>query len=291
MGVASYCDYPGSDGHLADGRLVAVDVDRRRVVATFDPVPGDGNLGGIWGWGGVSVEPGGRALYTGVGNSHVFDPTCNCYVDTSWYGDAMVKLTPGLRVVSWNRPKEFTSEGDFDFGSAPLLFRPPGCPPLAAGNGKIGWLYVWNRNKLARGPRFATALGDGRAPFIGQPAYSRRLRMIFDSATRVFRDGRKIGDGVVAYSIDKRCRFHLRWLTTVGVGAEPPPLVVGDVVVAAGGDRGGFSALNARNGKYLWRMATTNATISPVIAAGGLILAGDYGGTLRAFAPGGKRLR
>src|SRR6266540_3643688 len=95
--------------------------------------PGEGNLGGIWGWGGVSVDRCGRALYTGVGNSYFHDPACDCYSDTAAYGNSMIKLTPTLRVLDWNRPKPHLSTGDYDFGSAPMLFQPRGCPHLAAG--------------------------------------------------------------------------------------------------------------------------------------------------------------
>jgi outer membrane protein assembly factor BamB len=283
--VASYCDVPGSDGHLANGRLVAVDVQRRETVAIFDPVRGDGNLGGIWGWGGVSVDPTGRKLFTGTGNSHVWDATCSCYVDTAGLADAMVELTPGLRVIAWNRPKPYTPTGDFDFGSTPLLFRPSGCPPLLAGNSKLGWLQVWNRNRLARGPIYHVQVSDGIAPFVGAPSYSSRLHMIFESHATLVQDDKKVGDGIAAFSVNAQCRFHRRWITSIGVGEEPAPVVIGNVLFAAGGDAGGFAALDARTGKSLWRLATVDATISPPIAAGGLILAGDYGGTLHAFAP------
>lgn len=285
VGVGSYCDVPGSDGHLANGRLVGINVDRHRVSATFDPVPGDQNLGGIWGWGGVSADTNGKALFTGIGNSQVLSPSCDCDVDTAGYGDAMVALTPGLRPIASNRPKPVLATGDYDLGTAPLLFQPPGCPPLAAGNGKIGWLFVWNRRHLAHGTRFRVALGDGIASFVGQPSYSPSLHTIFESHVLLKRSGKKIGDGIAAYTVDAHCRFHRKWLTSVGVGEEPPPLVAGGVVFAPGGDRGGFTALDARTGKSLWRLKTINATISPPIAAGGFIFAGDYGGTLRAFAP------
>jgi outer membrane protein assembly factor BamB len=69
----------------------------------------------------------------------------------------------------------------------------------------------------------------------------------------------------------------------VGVGSEPPPLVVGDVVLAAGGDGGGYTALAARTGRVLWRFKTAAATLAPVIAASGRVFAADYGGVARAF--------
>lgn len=283
--VASYCDLPGSDGVMPNGRLVGVDVVKAAVAETFDPVPGEGNLGGIWGWGGVSIDSTRKRLFTGVGNSYVYDASCSCYTDTAGLGDAMVKLTPQLRVVGWDRPMHYPGTGDYDLGTAPLLFQPPGCPPLLAGNSKLGWMYVWNRTHLKSGLRFSAGVSDGLAAFVGQPSYSPSLNMIFESHATITRKKQKVGDGITAFSIDRRCRFHRRWTTSIGLGEEPPPLVLGDVVFDAGGDRGGFVALAARTGKFLWRLKTPRATISPPIAAGGRIFAGDYGGTLRAFAP------
>ena len=283
-GVASYCDVPGSDGHLANGRLVAVDAQQARVKATFDPVPGDGNMGGIWGWGGVSVDPAGKTLWTGVGNSYVWDAACSCITENAGYGNSMVKLTPDLRVLGSYRPKDLPDKLDLDFGSAPLLFQPSGCKPYAAGNDKNGWMYIWNRTRLKHGPRQSFGLGDGIAAFVGQPSYSPSLRMIFASHVFDRRGGKKIGDGIQGFTINRHCGVARRWLTTVGEGQMPPPLVLGDVVFAAGGEAGGYTALDGRTGKPLWRFATPAATLAPSIAAGTQIFAGDFGGTLRAFA-------
>lgn len=85
---------------------------------------------------------------------------------------------------------------------------------------------------------------------------------------------KKVGDGIVAFAIDSHCGFHRRWTTSIGLDEEPPPLVLGDVVFDAGGDRG-FVALAVSTGKFLWRLKTPRATISPPIAAGGRIFAGD----------------
>jgi outer membrane protein assembly factor BamB len=287
--VASYCDGPDAMGIPAEGRLVGVDVTRAAEVAHFDPVQGHGNLGGIWGWGGVSVDPKGQTLFTGVGNSTVYDPRCGCEIDTAGYGDSIVKLTPSLRPLGWNRPKPYLSTGDYDFGASPLLIRPEGCPPLAAANSKLGVMYVWNRDLLKNGPIFRKALGDGLAPFVGQPSYSPPLRMLFESHVLVTSGGKKAGDAVAAFSVESKCKFRLQWRTVVGVGSEPPPLVVGDVVVAAGGDGGGYTALEARSGRVLWRFKTSAATLAPVIAAGGRVFAADYGGVARAFVIGARR--
>jgi outer membrane protein assembly factor BamB len=285
--IASYCDGPGSDGHRTNGRLVAVDVDRAAQSAVFDPVPGDENLGSMWGWGGVSVDPKGQSLYVGVGNSYVLDPSCNCYVDDEGYGDAMVKLTPGLRVVDWDRPPTVPNTGDSDFGSAPLLFQPPGCPPLAAANNKIGRMYVWNRDQVGKGTRVNLLLGGGPG-FVGQPSYSAELRMLFEGHVAISHDGRQIGDGVGAFTIDSRCRFRYVWKRRVGYGNEPPPMIIGQVVFTPGGDAGGYTLLAARTGRVLWRFPTPNSTYAPAIAAGGRIFAGEMDGTVHAFVPGPK---
>jgi outer membrane protein assembly factor BamB len=285
--VSSYCDQPGPGDVAAEGRLVAIDVGDRTESALFDPVPGYGNLGGIWGWGGVSIAPSGTALYVGVGNSYVRDSVCGCYVETVGYGDALVELTPSLEPLAANRPQEVGGTppgGDIDFGAAPSLFDPPECPPLAAANNKLGILYIWNRDALAQGPLLSIPLGDGVAPFVGQPAYSPRLHMLFDAESVVRQGSDKLGDGIAALGIESGCRFGVRWTTNVGSGNQPPPIVVGDVVVAAGGDPGGYVALNARTGAIVWRYSTDGAaTMAPVIAVADGLFAADAKGVVRKF--------
>jgi outer membrane protein assembly factor BamB len=199
-----------------------------------------------------------------------------------------VELTPSLQPLAASRPQEIEGTppgGDIDFGAAPSLFDPPGCPPLAAANNKLGILYVWNRDALAQGPLFSIPLGDAVAPFVGQPAYSPRLHVLYDAESVVRQGSDKLGDGIAALGIESGCRFGLRWTTPVGSGNQPPPIVVGDVVVAAGGDPGGYVALNARTGAIVWRFSTDGApTMAPVIAVADGIFAGDAHGVVRKFA-------
>jgi outer membrane protein assembly factor BamB len=284
VGVASYCDQPDQDNLFAEGRLVSIDLDDPADQVTFDPVPGFGNGGGIWSWGGVSVEPNGTALYTGVGNSYVLDPSCDCYVDTAGHGEQMLKLTPDLQVASSNRPSDLQDTGDDDFGSSPVLFQPPGCGPLAAANNKLGRLYIWNRNQLERGPIVTFGLGDGLAAFVGAPSYSPELHTLFEGHTTVTENGEQVGEGVQAITVDAQCHFHLDWLTRTGDGNEPPPLIIDDLVFTPGGDPGDFTALSARDGRRLWTFSTNGApAIAPAIAAKNVIYAGDTAGILRAF--------
>lgn len=282
---ASYCDGTDAQGRAGDGRVVAIDLTTPSVAAMFDTVPGPDNLGGVWGYGGVSAEPDGSAIYTAVGNSWVTDPVTGGLFDAAGYGDSVVRLTADLVPVSSNRPATVPTVGDYDFGAAPLLFQPSGCPPLAAANNKDGLLYVWDRTALERGPLFSTGIGTVSEPFVGAPSWSPVRQLLFDGGTAIVRDGTNLGDGVSAFSVGADCTFEPAWSTVTGVGTQPAPLVAGDIVFATGGYSGGFKALDAETGAVLWSFPTGAPTLSGPSAAGNLVLAGDYDGVVRAFGP------
>jgi outer membrane protein assembly factor BamB len=280
---ATYCDEILPGDTLADGGIYGVDLANPASHTTFDSVPGDGNGGGVWGYGGVSAELDGSFLYAGIGNSHVFDEACGCDLDDVLYGDRLVKLTPDLRVAQSNYPPGIDPQGDQDFGSAPLLFQPHGCPPLAAANNKDGLLYVWDRTNIAAGPRTSFIVSDGEAAFVGQPSWSSRLQMLFDAEARVPKTGDKVGDGIAALKTTYTgCRFVEVWRRPIGAGNQAPPLVVGDVVFAGGGTEGLY-ALDGRTGAVLWSTPTDGeTTYSPLIEAHRTLFA-PVGDGIRAY--------
>ena len=153
--VASYCDAGDEDEDENEesrtGRLVAVDVDRATQTAVFDPVPartisaGSGDGAGLH-------DPAGSSSSRASATRTSTTTTAAVIVDDAGYGDSVVKLTPDLRVTAAGSPRGVPETGDLDFGSAPLLFRPAGCPPLAAANSKIGAVFIWNRNAMRAGP-------------------------------------------------------------------------------------------------------------------------------------------
>jgi outer membrane protein assembly factor BamB len=283
--VATYCDEILPGDTLADGGIYGVDLSSPSSHTTFDAVPGDGNGGGVWGYGGVSAEPDDSFLYAGVGNSHVFDEACGCDLDDVPYGDRLVKLTPDLRVAQSNYPPGINPQGDQDFGSAPLLFQPHGCPPLAAANNKDGLLYLWDRTNIAAGPRTSFIVADGVSAFVGQPSWSSRLQTLFDAEARVPKTGDKAGNGIVALKATYTgCRFLEVWRKAIGAGNQAPPLVVGDVVFAGGGRDGGLYALDAATGAMLWTESTDGErTFSPLIEAKKQLFA-PVGAGIRAYA-------
>lgn len=288
--VASYCDVGPPGGPMPEGRLVSVPLDDPSAAVSWDPVPGGGNLGGIWGWGGVSVDRESRAIYTGVGNSWVFSDACNCIVDNAGYGDSIVALTPDLStVLGSNNPSAVSPTGDLDFGAAPLLFEPRACPPLAAMNNKDGSLYIWDRNQLDEGPIARIPLGDGRAAFVGAPSWSEANQTIYVGQSAIEQDGQTPGNGVTAWHVDPGCGFRPLWGAQTGQGSQATPLVVGNVVFATGGRTGGFFARRAVKGSPLWSYPTEGGTVASMISFSGSVVGADTSGVLYAFDPPGTR--
>jgi outer membrane protein assembly factor BamB len=288
--VASYCDKSAADDFFADGRLVAVDVALARIVATFDVVPGPNNLGGIWGYAGTSIDPLTGNLWTATGNSWVYDPECDCHVETAGYGESVVVLDRDLNVLAFNRPEGLPLVEDNDFGAAPLLFQPPGCPAMAAANAKNGLVYAWSRDEIWVGAFWSSRVGPDElgSAFIAQPSYSPELNMLFISNARDYDEegATRTRDAVVALAIEPDCTIPDRptW-TAPGIGRGPktPALVVDDLVFVPGGfDRNVF-ALEARTGDTLWSAALPGAVLAPIAYAGDQVLVADASGVLHAF--------
>jgi outer membrane protein assembly factor BamB len=283
--VASYCDAgPASD--YPDGRLFSIPLDNPDAFAEWEPVAGPGNLGGIWGWGGVSVDPTSGTIFTGVGNSHSFSDACGCYVDNAPYGDQIVALSPDLSSVLDHDEPVIPATGDYDFGAAPLLFQPRGCPPLAAMNNKTGALFLWDRTKLSAGPLVAPIpLSDGINAYVGAPSWSESRQIFFDAQSVLFGPNGRLGNGVRAFVVDTGCKFRLLWSALTGDGNQATPTVAGDVVFATGGETGGIFALSALTGRRLWSYPTIGRTVATVITVGGTVVGADTEGWVYGFNP------
>ncbi|HEX3455386.1 MAG TPA: PQQ-binding-like beta-propeller repeat protein [Gaiellaceae bacterium] len=294
--IASYCDEPAFDGQLADGRLVAVNADTASFSGTFDVVPGPGNMGGIWGYGGASVDPLTGDLWAATGNSWVYDPACDCIREDIGYGEAVVQLDPALNPLASNRPPDVPSltVPDTDFGATPLLFQPPDCPPLAAVNSKNGFVYVYDRTSLATGPIWSFRAGpdDLDNPFVGEPSYSPDENALYVADARAYDDEGTIThfDAVESFSVGPRCTFPTdepTWTTgEVGAGPKPPPLVVDDLAVVAGGEVPGVFVLDAGSGAVLWSQELPGAEYAPPAFAYGQIVVADTSGTVTALGIG-----
>jgi outer membrane protein assembly factor BamB len=286
VAVASYCDQGDKDGP-PDGYLLCVDLAKRKVVARFDVVPGPHNLGGIWGWGGVSVAAGTGALFTSTGNSIVKKD--GDLIEDAGHAERVLQLTPALKVVDSTPPPLIAPEdrGDEDFGATPLLFDPAGCPALVAANSKNGHTYVWRRGKLSSGPVWDAPIGSTNPddPFLGQPTYLPSLRLLVVAETN-FGDPASPSRGLSAFSVNAGCtRFTPRWNLNIGGGPQPPPIAVGQVVIASAPATHQLMLVDARNGTILAEFDTDEPVYAPPASDGTAVYTASIGGIVEVTTP------
>ena len=174
------------------GRVAAVNVASMTLANTFFPVwngttqPWGG--GGVWGWGGVSLDFSGNVL-TGVGNSDngttahgaIVAPFAAAPHEYSAFGDGIVQLSSDLTTVrSSHHPIPASSIAgnsvDLDLNGTPVVFQPngAGCDPLAAIQGKSGSLYIYDTTNVGGGPvaQYQLAPSSYADGFLGSPTYS-----------------------------------------------------------------------------------------------------------------------
>jgi outer membrane protein assembly factor BamB len=292
VGISSHCDEPNDAGEFVTGGLAAYDVARNvgRQTAFFQTVPVAQHLGGVWGFSGATVTTSGRSVFTGVGNAAGTDPDCSCDHEDWGYGDSLVRLSSSLDVSASNDPGIPANGADDDWGAAPVLFTPKGCSPLAAAANKDGYIYVYKQNALGAGPIWKLGVGVGEPPLLDSPAWSPSTRMFYAAGARMPYDRRKAqtGAGIVAVKVSTRCKFSVAWTAQTGdgsgdYGAQPPPIVVGDVVFASGGSSD-VLALNAKTGKQLWVADTLGNTLASPSEAAGTLFTAD-GNNVVAWSP------
>lgn len=265
--VASYCDETGPPDETANGRVIAFDL-ATHAQTSLDTVPGPGNLGGVWGYGGVSSD--GTYLYAGIGNAYSPGSPDG---EATGYGDQVIQFTPApnLAVVAANKPAQVSPSGDEDFGTAPLLLQPPGCPPLAIADNKSGYAFMWRRDHIADGPLTSFGLGDAVSSFVGAPSWSAKLGLVVFAEAKI--PGEPPGaEGVAAFHVAADCRFVEAWRTPTGSGPQTAPLITGSLVFTGAGS-GGIDALDARTGAIVWHDDTSDDASAPLIAGGGRVYA------------------
>jgi outer membrane protein assembly factor BamB len=270
--IASYCD-----GVPYHGRVVAINV-KNRTARTFYPAGQRVNGGGIWGPGGVSIDP---------TNGHVFTATGNALTNPESFRfcENVVELSPALQVLGFNYPG--LSGGDVDFGATPILFQPPGCIPMVAAKNKTGVLVTYERGNVSAGPtqrlQIADILGG---QFNGIPAWSDATHLLYisnssDSNTDVYKHG------LVALSVDANCQLTLAWQTIAGDNFQvvSPPTVAGGVVYYGTGAGNELIAFDAVNGTQLWSSGATiqGSIYGAPMVVNGQVFVGAWDNKLYAF--------
>jgi outer membrane protein assembly factor BamB len=261
VAVASGCDGLGTNY----GRVVRVDPDTITQTAAFYVTDGPNtgvSGGGIWGWGGVSIDP---------ADGNAYEVSANGYPDEQYehflYAESLVRLGGDFSVVASNYPG---LEGrDVDFGSTPVLFDGPhGCGPQVAAEAKTGELFLWNRDDINAGPVDRVLLSG--ANLIGVPAWDPVHRLLFvgnsaDSADATYQSG------LLAFRIGRDCTLQLAWQRPGGGGVTGSPVIANGVVYFGDGSGHKLLAVNAKTHKKLWtsrQLFTTSLQTEPIVAGG-----------------------
>jgi hypothetical protein len=227
------------------GRVAVVNIPSMTLNNTFypdwDPNNTRGNGaqpwggGGIWGWGGVSIDANGDVL-TAVGNTDngttnsgsIVAPFVAAPQENSGYGESLVKLSAGLHTVEDSNNPIPTSmisgdSADLDLQGTPLLFQPNGvgCDPMAAVQAKSGTVYLYDTAHIGNGPvkQYQLAPSTYADGFIGGPAYSPATGLLYVNVTSS--DESLYHPGMVA--INPGCGHpSIAWTTAFGPDSYQP---------------------------------------------------------------------
>lgn len=117
----------GSDTRPFWGRIVSIDTATATISNTWYTLSGNATQpsaygGGIWGWGGIAIDPTAKVggLYFATGNS--FTGTGQ----SPLYAEQVVSITPDLTKVLGNASPKLGS-GDYDYGASPTVFQGSAC--------------------------------------------------------------------------------------------------------------------------------------------------------------------
>ena len=284
--VASWCDKPDAAGAW-DGRLVAVDRTTHEISRRFDVVPGPHNGGGIWGPGGVAIDPADGSIWTATANA-VVEKNGSLDEDAP-LAERVLHLSTKLKVLASvvepdNNPSVL---GDQGFGATPMLFQPAGCPALLAVNSKDSFTYVWRRSKLASAPLLRMRLGrDGvNNTFYAQPTWLPATRTLLVDGVEIPDGGGAAG--ALGLHISSNCKFSVGWSLNLGGGVEPQSLAAGQVAFVPATAVGKLYAVNTASGVIVNAFDTGGPAYTAPMLAAGLVIVGSADGTVRAF--GSKR--
>ena len=219
------------------------------------PTPGDNGGGGIWGWGGISVDPsrqplGGlrergrarrperRLLRRRV--DHPADPDADQAAVVACAGHAAAR--------------------DFGFGSTPTLFHPTGCPAMAAAESKNGSVYIWQQ-AIAR-----AAASAGRLP--GDAVRAARMGSADADDVRHHRPGYNgYSSGLLAFRFNASCKAALVWRQGLGSSLDSVATVANDTVMVDTGN-GRLRVFAASTGGSLASRPINGSSFTPPIAIG-----------------------
>jgi outer membrane protein assembly factor BamB len=278
------------------GRIVAINTNGPSVVGTFFTMSGTSTQGtsggGIWGPGGGSIDPSTNNVFIATGNA---DTSAGASQNTS-YAEQVIELSPTLSTILGNNyPTNIPTvpgDNDFDFGATPLLFHPPGCPPLVAAVNKSGVFELYDRANISQGPvqYIAMSIPTDNADFVGVPAY--------DPVTGYVYVGLPTAEGIYqpglgAFSMASNCTLNATpvWSAQFGPSGNPsgpqtprsPISIANGVVYVANYSGDTEYAFNAATGQQLWMLSLASYGNVGTVIADGMVFVGSAGGAITAY--------
>jgi hypothetical protein len=247
VGTSATCDISSWRG-----RIAAVSVPSMTLANTFFPVwngtsqPWGG--GGVWGWGGVSLDFSGNVL-TGIGNTDdgstthgsIVAPFVRAPAEYSGLGDAFIKVSPDLStLVDSHHPIPVSAYGgiaaDLDLNGTPAVFRPngTGCNPMAALQAKSGSLYLYDTTRIGSGlvGQYQLAPSSYADGFLGGPAFSPATGLLYAGVSSS--SGSLYPPGMIA--INPGCGSpSVAWHSAFGPDSYPSGIARSVPAVSAGG--------------------------------------------------------
>jgi outer membrane protein assembly factor BamB len=274
------------------GRIVAINTSAANIVGTFYPAQGNYG-GGVWGYGGASIDPATNNVFIATGNS---DSTAgdNCGADERLgYSEQIIELSPDVSTVLANNYPGLPVVCDADFGATPLLFNPPGCPPLLAAVNKSGFFVLYNRSNISAGPiqTIAMSIVTGAGDFIGVPAYDPATNEVYVGLPSTFEF---YNAGLGAFSIQSDCTLNPTpvWNAVFGpnaaVTASAPrsALTIANGIVYVSNYSGKTEyAFSAGTGALLWSTALKGYGVPGTIVANGHVYVSDANGNIMEWGP------
>jgi outer membrane protein assembly factor BamB len=287
------------------GRVYRLDVSGAGPVltTTLDVLPGvsgDNRGGGIWSYGGVSIDPATGIVYaaTGADWQGLYTPNAR----------TVMAMTPTLSMIGTYTPpvpNSFSCDAepcDVDFSATPTVFTPTGCPKMVAAGNKDGTLYVLRTQDFAANTPLWQSIVVNTADDAlkhgglgGIPAWWAAGNMLFVTDSGTGNDD--IPAGVIALTVSPApaCQLSVAWtqpLPNLG-STQSSPTVVGDVVLVGEGATGEVHAYYAVDGTELWNSGSTvtgDTFAAPSVGAGKVFVGSWVGqaatdkGVLRVFA-------
>ncbi len=271
VATASYCDL-----NRWHGALRAVNTQTASVAAlyyfatgTTTPPGASGPYGGgVWSWGGVSIDASTQDVYAASGNT-------NPQVSTPASNESITEWNTSLALIANYFPA--IGNGDLDFGGNAMLYNAGGSRCVASYR-KSGQLFTFDRTNVSAGSVTSWQIGGSG---ISSPAFSSSTDLVYFNNP----NAGALAQGLYALSSGSGCALNQTpvWSVT-GVNASYQPISVADGVVYDSFNAT-LDAFDAHTGAQLWNSGSSVASgiKSGATVVNGRVYVVDWNDTIYAF--------